>query len=108
MGHDNKTVNMAMYFYIFREDGVDVPKPTDSSLRVVDDLEMCVYSHCFLSCHVRIRPWEMMRHVKMLKRALKKDGLENTVKKGSVFWAVYDGLERRRRRRNEIWIQKKM
>ena len=108
IGDDNKTVNMAMYFYIFREDGEDVPKPTDSSLRVVDDLKMCVYSHCFLSYHMRIRPWEMMRHVKMLKCALKEDGLENTVKKGSVFLAVYDGPEKRRRRRNEIWIQKEM
>ena len=96
-----------LYFYVPSEYQDSVPAPSDSSLSVVG-IEMCVYSHRFRFPAFVAEPQQYIHHVRMLKRFLKRDGLDGTYEDGFFYAATYDRLIKMRNRRNEVWLQKKM
>lgn len=96
--------NLKMSFYLPESFQKAPPAPTNDKV-FFEKKKFCAYVHSFGGYVLFSRQYE--NHMKMLKKALAKDGLQDSYVVGTVNVAGYNGPTTIRNRHNEVMLIKK-
>ena len=101
---DGTSLKLKMSFYIPRKFQTKPPSPTNPNV-IVESNKFCAYVHSFGGFTILYSQVE--KHVEMLMKALKEDGLQDTYKSGTYLYAGYNKPTTIFNRHNEVMLLRK-